>query len=161
MLRKQKLLRLRLLLVEPPRVLLKAEIKTIFGLRVFYSQGKFQNPWFYFNPSLNLNGERKGKQSCGSFEQNSCRKLSGHLPWPIEGSGDRGGKTESIILCLGHRPCFGGPARGALYCQMYQWRAVFRQRSTQIIFQEAEHRVRKQQDRPDSSHSDVSLFLFC
>lgn len=30
--------------------------------------------------------------------------------------------------------------------------------ATQITFQEAEHRVRKQQDRPDSSHSDVSLF---
>lgn len=43
MLRKQIILRRRLFLYDHLMVLLKAEIKTVSGLRVFYSEGKFQN----------------------------------------------------------------------------------------------------------------------
>ena len=43
MLRKAELLRLRLFLDDPLKVLLKAQTKTISGLRVFHSQSKIQN----------------------------------------------------------------------------------------------------------------------
>lgn len=112
---------------------------------------------FLSNPPLNSYEERKGKQSCISFEQNSCHKLSGHLPWPTEGSRDRCGKTQSMSLCLGH----WGTAGGIPYWQRYQWGGSLGSAATRIVFQEAEHRVRKQQYGPDSSHSHVSLFLFC
>lgn len=79
-----------------------------------------QHPWLLYlavsvsNPSLSSYEKRKGKQSCIPLERNSCHKLSGHLPWPVEGSRDRCGKTPSIILWVGHWTCSRVTASGTL-----------------------------------------------